>query len=441
MDALTARSHPRTVPAPAPLSAARLRAVPTATGRRGGMPVLHLDNPVRAYDWGSPTRIPDLLGREPDGSPAAELWLGAHPGAPSRLRTPGGGAGRSLEDLVGAEPHDALGRRVADRFGPRLPFLLKVLAADRALSLQVHPRPHLARAGYHRETRAGLPAGHAQRSFHDDQHKPEMIVALSPFEALAGFRSPRTVLRLLDGLDGALLDAVRGALADRPSTAGVRAATEALVAARTSPSTAADVAAAVAAVARRHEAGNAETARADATVLTLAEQHPGDPGALVSLLLHRVTLEPGEAMYVPAGEVHAYLSGFGVEVMAASDNVLRAGLTTKHVDAPALLECASFAPRPPARPATLVSGGESVVVTYRAPVEEFALTFADVVPGEPVALAPDGPRVVLALDGEARLLTNAGRLLLRRGESCFVPDAAGPLTVDGSAHVVCAWVP
>jgi len=430
MDALTTRTHPRAGATPG------ARATAAATG---GLPVLRLDNPVRAYDWGSPTRIPDLLGREADGTPAAELWLGAHPGAPSRVGT----TGRTLDDLVGAEPHDALGRRVADRFGPRLPFLLKVLAADRALSLQVHPRPHLARAGYHRETRAGLPAGHPHRSFHDDQHKPEMIVALSPFEALAGFRSPRSVLALLDGLDGVLVDAVRAALAERPSTAGVRAATEALVDARRSPSCAGDVAAAVDAVARRHRAGGGAgpTARADATVLTLADEHPGDPGALVSLLLNRVTLEPGEAMYVPAGEVHAYLSGFGVEVMAASDNVLRAGLTTKHVDAPALLECASFAPRPPARPATLVSGGESVVVTYRAPVEEFALTFADVVPGEPVALAVDGPRVVLALDGDARLLTGSGQLELRRGESCFVPDSAGPLTVDGAAHVVCAWVP
>ncbi|MCK9795002.1 mannose-6-phosphate isomerase, class I [Isoptericola sp. 4D.3] len=438
MDALTTRTHPSAAPARTAGTAVADRAGTT----NGSLPVQHLDNPVRAYDWGSATHIPDLLGREPDGTPAAELWLGAHPGAPSRVAA-GGHAGRTLDDLVRAEPHAVLGRRVADRFGPRLPFLLKLLAADRALSLQVHPRPHLARAGYHRETRAGLPAGHPQRSFHDDQHKPEMIVALSPFEALAGFRSPRSVLALLEGLDGVLVDAVRTALADRPSTTGVRAATEALVAARRSPSCADDVTAAVEAVTRRHHAtgGAGATARADATVLALAEQHPGDPGALVSLLLNRVTLEPGEAMYVPAGEVHAYLSGFGVEVMAASDNVLRAGLTTKHVDAPALLECASFAPRPPARPATVVSGGESVVVTYRAPVEEFALTFADVVPDEPVPLAVDGPRVVLALDGDARLLTGSGELALRRGESCFVPDSAGPVTVDGAAHVVCAWVP
>ncbi|MEL7976900.1 mannose-6-phosphate isomerase, class I [Isoptericola sp. F-RaC21] len=369
-----------------------------------------------------------LLGTEPDG-------------APSRLRTPGGEGGRRLDDLVGSAPYDALGRRVAARFGPRLPFRLGLLAADRASALQVRPRPHLARAGYHREVRAGRPVGHPRRSFPDDRHGPRMIVALGRFEALAGFRDPRSALGLLDGLDAVLVDAVRAALAERPSAAGVRAAVEALLAARTSPTRAADVAAAVGAVARRHRAGDAGTSRADATVLALAEQHPGDPGALAPLLLHHVTLEPGEALYVPAGELHASLGGSGVEVSAASGTVLRGGLTTAHVDAAALLECSSFVPRPPARPATAVTGRQSVVVTYRAPAEELALTSARVVPGEPVALAADGPRVVRALDGDARLLTAAGELALGRGESCFVPDAAGPLAVDGAAHVVCAWVP
>ncbi|MCA5892753.1 mannose-6-phosphate isomerase, class I [Isoptericola sp. NEAU-Y5] len=403
--------------------------------------LLRLDNPVRPYAWGSTTHIPELLGRDTDGRPAAELWLGAHPGAPSRVPAPDGGS-HALGDLVRHDPEALLGARVADRFGPRLPYLLKVLAAEQSLSLQVHPRPHLARAGYQRERRAGLAADDHRRSFHDEHHKPEMIVALSAFEALAGFRSPRSVRALLDGLTGRLVDRVRAELERRPSAAGLRAATEVLVDARSSATRATDVAQAVASVAARHAAATSPgTARADATVLLLARQHPGDPGALVSLLLHRVTLEPGEAMFVPAGEVHAYLSGLGVEVMASSDNVLRAGLTAKHVDTAALLECASFAPRPPARPEVSVSGGESVVTTYRAPVEEFALTFADVVPGEPVALAPDGPRVVLVLDGEARLLTSTGDVVLRRGESCFVPHAAGSVTVDGAAHLVCAWTP
>lgn len=394
-----------------------------------------LDNTVQPYDWGSHDHIQGLLGLPRDGRPAAELWLGAHPSAPSRLWT-----GTSLTELVAAAPVAVLGRRVADRFGPRLPYLLKVLAARRALSLQVHPRPHAARAGYHREARAGLPAGSPQRSFHDTEHKPEMLVALTSFEGLAGFRSPRAVLELLDGLDGRLVSRVRGALAGTRSSAGLRAAMELIVAARAAPGCADDVAATVASV-RERAAQASPSARADATVLQLDAEHPGDPGAVASLLLNRVSLEPGEAMFVPAGEVHAYLSGLGMEIMAASDNVLRAGLTTKHVDADALVECAAFAPRPPVRPDTVVAGRESLVTSYRAPVSEFALMTADVHPAEPVALAPDGPRIVLALDGAVRLVAESGETELHRGESCLVPDAAGPVTADGAGHLVCAWVP
>ncbi|WP_402466720.1 mannose-6-phosphate isomerase, class I [Isoptericola aurantiacus] len=399
-----------------------------------------LENTVQHYDWGSTTAIPDLLGATPDGRPAAELWLGAHPSAPSRLCPPGGGGVVSLADMVGCDPVRTLGPRVVRDFGPRLPFLLKVLAADRPLSLQVHPDAARARRGYQEENRTGPAVGHPTRSFHDDQHKPEMLVALTPFEGLAGFRSPRAVRALLDGLEGDLVRRMRAALDGRAPADAMRAATALLVGTRTEDSCSAELDRAVASVARRYEAGS-PSARADATVLHLAEQHPGDPGALVSLLLNRVTLEPGEAMFVPAGEVHAYLSGVGVEVMAASDNVLRAGLTSKHVDAPALLECAGFAPRPPGRPETTVTGSGSVVTTHRAPATEFALTLTELAPDDPVGLLSDGPRIVLVLDGHVRLLTGSGELELHQGQSSFVPHAAGPVTVDGTGHVVCAWVP
>ncbi|WP_370375601.1 mannose-6-phosphate isomerase, class I [Isoptericola sp. 178] len=392
-----------------------------------------LDNSVRPYDWGSFEHIQDLLGLPVDGRPAAELWLGAHPAAPSRLAD-----GTSLGDLVARAPDEILGRRTSDRFGPRLPYLLKVLAARRALSLQVHPRPHDARAGYRRER--ALPADAPDRSFHDEQHKPEMIVALSRFEGLAGFRSPRTVLGLLEGLEGRLVEQVRTAVRGTRSGPGMRAALAALVGARDEPACADDVAATVASVAERLATGSPDP-RADATVLQLAQEHPGDPGAVASLLLNRVSLEPGEAIFIPAGEVHAYLSGLGIEVMAASDNVLRAGLTGKHVDADALLGCAAFAPRPPVRPDTVVAGTSSLVTSYRTPVSEFALLTADLHPAEPVVLPADGPRVVLVLDGDVRLLTQAGTTPLRRGQSCLVPDAAGAVTADGDGRLACAWVP
>ncbi|WP_278237527.1 mannose-6-phosphate isomerase, class I [Isoptericola sp. AK164] len=408
----------------------------TSPTQRCDLDAIHLlDNSVREYDWGSHDHIQRLLGLPVDGRPAAELWLGAHPVAPSRLTD-----GTALTELVARAPEEVLGRRTSDRFGPRLPYLLKVLAARRALSLQVHPRPHAARAGYRRENADGLAASDPGRSFHDEQHKPEMIVALTRFEGLAGFRSPRTVLALLEGLDGRLVEQVRDAVRGTRSGPGLRAALEHLVASRDEPTCAHDVATTVASVRARLAAGSPDP-RADATVLRLDEEHPGDPGAVASLLLNRVSLEPGEAIFIPAGEVHAYLSGVGVEIMAASDNVLRAGLTTKHVDADALLECAAFSPRPPARPDTEVTGAHSLVTSYRAPVSEFALLTADVHPGEPVALPSEGPRIVLALDGELQLLTGAGTTSLRRGQSCLVPDAAGQVTADGDGRLVCAWVP
>jgi len=396
-----------------------------------------LENTVQHADWGSRTRIQELLGTEPDGTPAAELWLGAHPSAPSRVNGDG-----SLLELVRSAPDAMLGRRVADEYGPRLPYLLKVLAAERALSLQVHPKPHAARAGFNRENRQGLPPGDPGRSFHDDQHKPEMVVALTEFEGLAGFRAPRAVLDLLDGLDGDLVAAVRAVLRDDRSPGGVKAAFSHLVAARRDPGAADDVATTVASVTARLAAGS-PSSRADATVLQLARQHPGDPAALASLLLNRVTLDPGQGLFLPAGEVHAYLSGLGVEIMASSDNVLRAGLTTKLVDEAALVECASFVPRPPQPPRTRSAGGRGQVTTYRAPVREFALTVADVDPAEDVDLPAEGPRIVLCLSGDLKLTADGcpAPATLHRGGSVFVPHDAGELRLSGSGHAVCAWVP
>ncbi|WP_313661936.1 mannose-6-phosphate isomerase, class I [Cellulosimicrobium cellulans] len=423
-----------------------------------------LENTVQPYDWGSTSAIQDLLGVEPDGRPAAELWMGAHPLAPSRVvpdgaahpgeaPRPGGttASGTSLADLVRADPVGVLGQRVLDQYGPRLPFLLKVLAAERALSLQVHPHPHRARAGFNRENREGVARDSPLRSFHDDQHKPEMVVAVSRFEGLSGFRRPARILELLDGLDGDLVARMRAALRARPTEAGVREAFTLALHARSEPDVAADLVRTVASLRARAERGpvtgsgspRRTSRRADATVLALAEQHPGDPGAVVSLMLNRVTLAPGESMFVPSGHVHAYLSGCAVEVMASSDNVLRAGLTSKLVDVDALLECATCTPGPAARP-RLVDDG-SGLVTYRPPVAEFALRVGQVAGDAPARLPAVGPRVVLCLDGAVTLAAGvgegSGETPLARGESVFVPHAAGALNARGEGRVVVAYVP
>ncbi len=401
--------------------------------------VYALENPIQHYDWGSTTRLHELLGVAPDGRPAAELWLGAHPIAPSYART-GDGGSTALSALIAADPQRMLGRRVSNDFGPRLPYLLKVLAADRALSLQVHPKPHLARSGFNRENQLGIPIDAPDRSFRDDQHKPEMLVAVSQFEALAGFRNSRNILALLTGLTGPLVDAVREELTRDRSAQGIRAAFARLIAARSDGECPDAVAATIASVEARAAAGSPYQ-RADATVLRLAQEHPGDPGAVASLLFNRVTLEPGESLFLADGEIHAYLSGLGVEIMASSDNVLRAGLTTKHVDVEALFEAASFEPNPPLVPRQERRGTRGQAVTFRPPVQEFALTVVDVDDSEPVALPEEGPRTVVCLEGDVTLVTRGDRTPLRQGQSAFVSHAAGRLRVEGTALVACAWVP
>jgi mannose-6-phosphate isomerase len=397
-----------------------------------------LQNPVLPYDWGSKKAIPDLLGQEPDGRPQAELWIGAHPSAPSTILS--GYARGHLDRVILGEPLGVLGTRVLEEFGPRLPYLLKVLAADRALSLQVHPLPHLARAGFNRENAAGVPRDAPDRTFHDPHHKPEMVLALTQFDGLVGFRRPRVVLDHLDGLTGTLVDDVRGTLRTDPSPTGIRTAFRDLVARRDLPSVAHDIEVTLASVRDRIAQGS-PVERADRTVLALAEQHPGDPGVLASLMLNRVTLEPGESVFIPAGVVHAYLAGVAVEVMASSDNVLRAGLTRKHVDVDALVTCTTFEPASPSVPDAIVPGDAAHVVHLRPPVPEFALMVADLMQGTHVALPPDGPRIVLCLDGRVSLHGAGGTTRLRRGQSALVRSSAGAVEVAGEGHLVCVYVP
>lgn len=243
------------------------------------LPILRLTPTLQSYDWGSRSALHTLLGLEQDGEPLAELWMGAHPKGPSSASADGGPSA-SLADLIRNDPVRMLGQRVLDDYGPRLPYLLKVLAAERALSLQVHPQPHRARAGFNRENREGVPRDSPERSFHDDQHKPEMVVAVSRFEGLSGFRRPVRILELLDGLSGDLVAAMRAALEAQRSAAGLREAFTLALHARTAPDVAADLALTVADVRARLAAGTTSP-RADSTVVALAEQHPGDPGAVV----------------------------------------------------------------------------------------------------------------------------------------------------------------
>ena len=378
-----------------------------------------LDSPVRHYPWGSRTVIPELLGLpSPAAEPYAELWMGAHPDAPSVLPD-----GRRLDDAIAAEPAALLGPAVRERFGDRLPFLMKVLAADRPLSLQAHPTTAQAEAGYAAEEAAGVPHDDPTRTFKDPFHKPELLLAITPVEALCGFRPVQESLHCLAKLQLPELMPTIAALA----RGGLRAAIPQLLAlsARRRESLVRAVAARAAAFVAAHDPEFINTYRWAAT---LADTYPGDPGVVISLMCNHLTLSPGEAVFLPAGNLHAYLSGAGVEVMASSDNVLRGGLTSKHVDLAALIEVLDFTDgKVPVLHPVLGPGG----LRYPVPVEDFDLTRCQL-GVDPGVLTTAGPQVLLCTEGTAVLSGPDGDVVLRQGESAFVP-AGQPVSACGPA--------
>ncbi len=391
----------------------------------------------RAYEWGSHTTIQEFLGT-PTSAPIAELWFGAHPSAPSAMAD--GAPATDLRALLATDPAAHLGEDVRSRFGDGLPYLLKIIAAERPLSLQVHPNIEQARAGFAAEEVRGVPLDAPHRNYRDRNHKPELVYALSRFDALCGFRAPRRAAELVATLDAPLAERLSAVLAGQPSADGLRAAFTELLTPASRPS-ADEVAQVVEACARRLRSGS-PSPRADRTVVRLAEAYPGDPGVVTSLLLNPVTLEPGEALFVPAGGVHAYLRGTAVELMASSDNVLRAGLTPKHVDVTELLGCVDYVAAPPIRIAPERFHGASRV--YYAPVDDFELSITTLTDEDDDAqhLPGRGPRILLCLDGEVTVIaTGDGTVTLRRGEAVFAPASDGPLTARGAGTVVQADVP
>ncbi|MFI1653269.1 mannose-6-phosphate isomerase, class I [Streptomyces avidinii] len=380
-----------------------------------------LTNTIRPYAWGSTTAIPALLGVEPTGEPQAEMWMGAHPGAPSLLDR---GAGeQALSDVIAADPERELGAATVARFGPRLPFLFKILAAGAPLSLQVHPDLDQARAGFEDEERRGVPIDADHRNYKDPNHKPEMICALTAFDGLCGFRPPLEAAELLAGLDVDSLKPYVDLLRAHPEEAALR---EMLTAVLTADR--AEMAHTV------HEVAAAVT-RLDgpyAPYATLVHHFPGDPGVIAAMLLNHVRLQPGEAMFLGAGVPHAYIDGLGVELLANSDNVLRAGLTPKHVDVPELLKVAKFEPGDP----NLLRPEGDAEEVYATPIDEFRLSRFLLAPGGASRLLPhETPQILLCTAGSPQV----GELALTPGESVFVP-AGEKVELSGNGTVFRATV-
>jgi mannose-6-phosphate isomerase len=382
-------------------------------------PMWSLMNTVRHYPWGSRTVIPELLGEtSPAERPYAELWMGAHPDAPSVLSN-----GTPLDKAIEEEPEFLLGAQVRDRFGTRLPFLMKVLAAEQPLSLQAHPTNEQAQAGFAAEEAAGVPRDDPTRTFKDPFHKPELLLALTTFEALCGFRPVEESLHCLAKLQVPELKPTIAALA----RGGLRAAIPQLIA--LSPETRAVLVSAVAEAAGRFVAAHdPEFMNTYRWAASLAATYPGDPGVVISLMCNHLKLAPGEAVFLPAGNLHAYLCGAGVELMAGSDNVLRGGLTGKHVDLAALIEVLDFTDgRVPVLHPVLGPGG----LRYPVPVEDFDLTRIQL-DAQSGTLTTRGPQVLLCTEGTVVLVSTDTELTLEKGGSAFVP-AGAPVTASGPA--------
>lgn len=379
-----------------------------------------LEGVSRHYDWGSRTAIPNLLGLPASDRPWAELWFGAHSRGPALV----GPSRAPLDQAVAADPAAALGPEAAARFG-RLPFLIKILAAARPLSLQVHPDAEAARAGCAREDGLGIPRASPERSFTDDSPKPELICALTPFEALCGFRDPARTLALMESIDTPALDPLRRRLAADPTPGGLRDLTAWLLG--RNRAAAAEFNREVARACRRAP----ERTAARALAVDLEAQFPGDPGVALALLLNRVILQPGEALFLGPGLLHSYLGGTGVEVMASSDNVIRAGLTSKPTDIPTFLEVVSTDPTIPEVQRPAAAGG---VADYRAPVSEFSLQRIEIeADGE--ATVAGGPAILLCARGRARVDGAAKSLEIKEGGAVWVDAGAERVTLRGEAAV------
>jgi mannose-6-phosphate isomerase len=411
-----------------------------------------LDGKVQRYAWGDHRLIAQMQGRPPTGEPEAELWLGAHPVAPSTLT----GSGRSLTDAVTADPGAMLGPGVEERFG-QLPFLLKVLAAAKPLSIQAHPSRAQAEAGFAREAAAGIAWDSPTRTYRDPNHKPELICALTRFEAKCGFRPLDATQSLFGALartasgsrgagDGGSLSEACSGLADLANLlrAGLDPAGTLRQALRwllqRPPVEAADLVAQTVAAARQlaetRDGPGLDTVAAFGPELAwtaeLEHAYPGDVGVVVALLLNHVVLEPGQAMFLAAGNLHSYLRGGGVELMANSDNVVRGGLTPKHVDVEELAAIVDTTPGPP--PVQTAAGA---CHRFESPVPDFSLT--RLVGPVVERFEPTSAEIVLVTDGEITIERDREATPVGRGQSVLISWSDGPYRLAGASGATTAW--
>jgi mannose-6-phosphate isomerase len=380
-----------------------------------------LNNSLQNYAWGSKTALTELYGIEnPEGLPMAELWMGAHPKSPSTVAI--NGEAHSLREVIDADKAATLGKAVAERFG-ELPFLFKVLCADQPLSIQVHPSKTAAEEGFARENAAGIPLSAAERNYKDANHKPELVYALTSFQAMNGFRELHEIVSLFEPVAGA-----------HPQIAHfLENANEANLAKLFATLLSLQDDAKSRAIGVLKSALNSREAEPWQTIKSIAADYPDDSGLFSPLLLNVITLQPGEAMFLFAETPHAYLKGVALEVMANSDNVLRAGLTPKFIDIPELLANLKFQAKPAATLLTQPQrDGETL--NFPIPVDDFAFAI-HALSATPQSLAQNSAALLFCIEGQAVIEKSGQQLVLKPGESCFIAAEESPVSAAGTGRL------
>ncbi|MCF8067425.1 MAG: mannose-6-phosphate isomerase, class I [Desulfobacterales bacterium] len=393
-----------------------------------------LKNKIQNYAWGSLTAIPELLSEKPDGKPQAELWMGAHPKASSMVREKDGWT--SLSALIEKKPTDILGKHAVERFGPSLPYLFKVLAAVKPLSIQAHPSIEQARAGFENENKLGIPLTAPHRNYKDSNHKPECICALTPFWALCGFRPFEEMISLFEEVCPMCLFDDLTIFKLKADKNGFKRFFKRIVSLESGRRGALVEAAAT------NAAKLCKVNPVFEWMNRLYREYPGDIGIFAPVLLNLICLEPGQALYLPAGELHSYLDGTGIELMANSDNVLRGGLTPKYVDIEELLKILNFEART-LDILTPVSMNETTS-EYVTPAEEFILSVINLSEGQAYKSKQDhGVEIMLCVSGRAVIEEDVDdkKIAVEKGDSFVIPASAGGYIIKGTAKIFMALVP
>ncbi|WP_038877349.1 mannose-6-phosphate isomerase, class I [Vibrio jasicida] len=392
-----------------------------------------MDNKIQNYDWGSRTAIHDLFGFANEAQqPQAEVWMGTHPNGCSivtQANTDASSTTVSLSELIKQDPSEFLSPSTAEVFGD-LPFLFKILAADKALSIQVHPNKQDAELGYAKEQQLGVPLSAFNRNYKDANHKPELVYALTEYQAMNGFRPFDEIIaefRLCDipEINGYLEQFERNPNQDGLSQFFVEILSM-------------EEARKVNAVDHLLSYAAANQVRPVCElILDLAAQYPNDVGLFAPLLLNVITLKPGEAMFLSARTPHAYIKGTGLEIMANSDNVLRAGLTPKHMDVEELVKCTDFIPKPMNTLLTkaAINGCEH---NFPVPVQDFKFSVFREPKDQQVEMS--SAEILMPIDADVTLLAESGEtLVLGKGQSAFIPAYVGNYTIRCEGRVARAF--